>query len=229
MGIALDPESEEFKQEQLRLRAGACPLARTQAVAEGCCWLACCSPGRHGRPASRRCVLFCSSCAGAALPNIWVHRCLVFLGVRQSIFVDDDQINRIETPCSQPVVLFLLRNPSFVRGVPTNAIRKNVPVYPLDRADLVRLLGCRKITWPKSAIHRSLCFTYPQRAPSMMPRFRASMLQRFLLWLTCGLYVLFARLQPGTIPSHHRIQKGEFKEFVEKAVQLNVNLKSTAH
>mmetsp|Transcript_18475 Transcript_18475/g.31053 ORF Transcript_18475/g.31053 Transcript_18475/m.31053 type:complete len:91 (-) Transcript_18475:262-534(-) len=34
---------------------------------------------------------------------------------------------------------------------------------------------------------------------------------------------------PGTIPTHHRMKKGEFKEFMEKAVRLNVNLKSTSH
>eukprot|EP00240_Pyramimonas_obovata_P008076 CAMPEP_0118929624 /NCGR_PEP_ID=MMETSP1169-20130426/6569_1 /TAXON_ID=36882 /ORGANISM="Pyramimonas obovata, Strain CCMP722" /LENGTH=91 /DNA_ID=CAMNT_0006871855 /DNA_START=82 /DNA_END=357 /DNA_ORIENTATION=- len=41
--------------------------------------------------------------------------------------------------------------------------------------------------------------------------------------------MLYVPPAPGTIPTHHRIVKGDFMEFVEKAVQLNVNLKSTAH
>eukprot|EP00232_Nephroselmis_pyriformis_P020855 CAMPEP_0182865660 /NCGR_PEP_ID=MMETSP0034_2-20130328/7805_1 /TAXON_ID=156128 /ORGANISM="Nephroselmis pyriformis, Strain CCMP717" /LENGTH=86 /DNA_ID=CAMNT_0024997971 /DNA_START=67 /DNA_END=327 /DNA_ORIENTATION=+ len=33
----------------------------------------------------------------------------------------------------------------------------------------------------------------------------------------------------GTIPSEFRNQKGIFASFLDKAVELNVNLKSTAH
>mmetsp|Transcript_12739 Transcript_12739/g.17398 ORF Transcript_12739/g.17398 Transcript_12739/m.17398 type:complete len:86 (-) Transcript_12739:238-495(-) len=33
----------------------------------------------------------------------------------------------------------------------------------------------------------------------------------------------------GTIPTQYRYQKSEFGEYLNKAVQLKVNLKSTAH
>lgn len=34
---------------------------------------------------------------------------------------------------------------------------------------------------------------------------------------------------PGTIPTKHRNTKGVFGQFVDKAIRLKVNLKSTSH
>jgi len=41
--------------------------------------------------------------------------------------------------------------------------------------------------------------------------------------------MLFVQPTEGSIPTHHRNQKTEFGEYLRKANELHVNLKSTSH
>jgi len=46
---------------------------------------------------------------------------------------------------------------------------------------------------------------------------------------TFVVFIWFCVMQEGSIPTHFRYMKSEFGEYLNKAVQLKVNLKSTAH